>query len=98
LGSHKKIRCRACLAADSNLVYLMMILHRASASYAEANYNVDNNGGANIFFHHKVLILYFDRIIVINDNFVNRNIFAGIQFNTSVFPEPRKQIPLSTIK
>jgi hypothetical protein len=51
----KKIRCRACLAADLNFAYLEMILFRDPASYAEANYNVDNYYGAKIFFHHKTL-------------------------------------------
>ena len=50
------------------------------------NYNVDNNNGANVFFHLPVISAEFLRIIVICRDFVNRNIF----YSNLIFSKPEK--------
>jgi hypothetical protein len=74
IGISQKIRCRACLAADSNFAYLEMILYRAPASYAEANYNVDNYYVLNFDRIHSSISL-LQIILFIPACFVNRNVF-----------------------
>jgi len=79
IGISQKIRCRACLAADLNFVYLEMILFRAPASYGEANYNIYNYNVLNFDHVHSsnsllAMILFFPK------SFVNRNVFITILF------------------